>query len=174
MKKKGFTLIELLAIIIILGIVGLIAVPMVNNYIRDAGRDSFKVSIQNMIRSMKTEQVAQGNVPLTYEFPLSSDSTLELEGDTSEWEGTASINDDGETSVAIYDGNYCGYKNKSDEDITMILVDSKEECMNKVEDTTPTTGAEDGTADQFISVLGIEHGRADWAAAGIFRYNGRK
>ena len=149
MKKQGFTLIELLAVIIILGIIGLIAVPMVNKYIKDAGRDSFKVSIQNMIRSMKTEQIAQENVPLTYEFPLSNESTLQIEGDISDWEGQAFINDEGDTGVAIYNGTYCGYKNASEETVTIINVENKEECLTMLSEKPGMRVYADGTVIYF-------------------------
>ena len=41
MNKKGFTLIELLAVIVILGILMLVAIPMVSKYIDNSRKESF-------------------------------------------------------------------------------------------------------------------------------------
>jgi prepilin-type N-terminal cleavage/methylation domain-containing protein len=41
-KNKAFTLIELLAVILILGIIALIAIPMVLNVIKDAKKGALK------------------------------------------------------------------------------------------------------------------------------------
>ena len=40
-KKKGFTLIELLAVIIILGILMIIAIPSVTKYISDSRKEAY-------------------------------------------------------------------------------------------------------------------------------------
>ncbi|HPF83438.1 MAG TPA: fibronectin type III domain-containing protein [Bacilli bacterium] len=47
MKEKGFTLIELLAVILILGVIALIAVPVVNKIIETSKKSSFKDSVIN-------------------------------------------------------------------------------------------------------------------------------
>ena len=54
--KKGFTLIELLAVILILGVIALIAVPRINNIVEEArvgavkrNADSYKQAIENAI-----------------------------------------------------------------------------------------------------------------------------
>ena len=41
MKNKGFTLIELLAVIIILGILMIIAIPSVTKYINDSRKSAY-------------------------------------------------------------------------------------------------------------------------------------
>lgn len=45
MKNKGFTLIELLAVILILAIISLIAVPVIGNIINDVKENAFKSSV---------------------------------------------------------------------------------------------------------------------------------
>lgn len=53
MKNRGFTLIELLAVILILGIISLIAIPIIDNVVNDAKRSSFNVTIENIIKSIE-------------------------------------------------------------------------------------------------------------------------
>lgn len=52
MKRKGFTLIELLAVILILGVIALIAIPVVNNIIGLAKEGSLKASANNYFRAV--------------------------------------------------------------------------------------------------------------------------
>lgn len=64
--KKGFTLIELLAVIIILGIIALIAVPKVGNVINESKQRAAIVTANNYIAAvneqiLKNKLVANGN-----------------------------------------------------------------------------------------------------------------
>lgn len=54
MKKNGFTLIEILAVIIILGVISLIAMPVVTNSLKESKDDLYDVQISNIRESAKT------------------------------------------------------------------------------------------------------------------------
>ena len=54
-NKKGFTLIELLAVIIILGILMIIAIPSVTTYISNSRRSSYIVTAKNVINAARTK-----------------------------------------------------------------------------------------------------------------------
>ena len=51
MNRKGFTLIELLAVILILGIIALIAIPTVNTVIMEARIGAWKATANQVIKS---------------------------------------------------------------------------------------------------------------------------
>ena len=52
-NNKGFTLIELLAVIVILGVLMIIAIPMVSQYIRDAKRNAMVDLAKNYVNSAR-------------------------------------------------------------------------------------------------------------------------
>lgn len=71
-KSRGFTLIELLAVILILGIIALIAIPTVNNIISEAKKGAFKSTIENLITAAEQkchiEQMKSNPLSKTYIF----------------------------------------------------------------------------------------------------------
>lgn len=54
-NKKGFTLIELLAVIIILGVLLLIAVPSVSKYIQDSRMKTYKNNLSGFVSAVANE-----------------------------------------------------------------------------------------------------------------------
>ena len=64
MKKKGFTLVELLAVIVILGIIALIAVPQIFSSVETAKRRAKEVQKDIIINATKS-YVAELSNPLT-------------------------------------------------------------------------------------------------------------
>ena len=51
MNRKGFTLVEVLAVVVILGIIGMITVPFIMNIVTKARRDAFVDSARIMVKS---------------------------------------------------------------------------------------------------------------------------
>lgn len=54
MKRNGFTLIEVLTVIIILGVIGLIVMPVVTNSLKESKDDLYEVQISNIREASKT------------------------------------------------------------------------------------------------------------------------
>ena len=70
--KKGFTLIELLAVILILSIIALIAIPTVNNILKEARIGAFEAGANNIMKYMEeacqTSLIKNENPVLSYTF----------------------------------------------------------------------------------------------------------
>ena len=52
-EKRAFTLIELLAVIVIIGVIALIAVPVVNNMIRQSREKAYQEQVNRLIDKTK-------------------------------------------------------------------------------------------------------------------------
>ncbi|MBR6113003.1 MAG: prepilin-type N-terminal cleavage/methylation domain-containing protein [Bacilli bacterium] len=71
MDKKGFTLIELLAVILILGVIALIAIPQVTRVIEQSRKGAFETTTSNIIRTVRedcTLKMMSGDPSTTYKF----------------------------------------------------------------------------------------------------------
>ena len=69
MKKKGFTLVELLAVIVILSLVLVIAVPSVNKYIKQSKEKAYNTQISTIIEAAQAYASANsGLLPRKEEF----------------------------------------------------------------------------------------------------------
>ena len=123
MKRKGFTLIELLAVILILGIIDLIAIPLVNNIIAESRKESFKTGIHNIVSTIENTcqlQILKGEtLTTTYTFTNGVVSpSLNIKGNLPSI-GTATVDSTCNVALDVSSGNFRATKIVNEDELTI-------------------------------------------------------
>ena len=150
MSKKGFTLIELLAVILILGIIALIAIPTVNNILKESRQGAFEASSRNIVKAAEEKCLTEhmkGNTVNQFVFTNGKVSpSLDVKGDLPK-SGIITLNENCEANATLSDGDRkyeLTYDGGSVEDCTssscsftsnIMPGDEKYECFNFDEET---------------------------------------
>src|SRR5574344_609742 len=124
-NKKGFTLIELLAVIVILGVIMVIAVPAVTKYIDNSRKEGFTKTASGVVDAARLYYSNEyGNSSeLTIEFECTtkeckSEDGKKLELTKSPDKGTVKIFNDGEIIACFQRDMWYAVKNLNDNEVT--------------------------------------------------------
>lgn len=106
MKKKGFTLVELIAIIVIMSIIALIAVPIIGNIITKSRKSIFESNINQIINAAVNKYAEEGFFEASYKIPEDKDIAKKLDN----YRGKIYVTADEQIALVVDDGNFCGEK----------------------------------------------------------------
>ena len=121
--KKGFTLIELLAVIVILGVIMVIAIPFVTGYIERSKKGALLSTADGLVDSvvlLHSSNVEESDKVFIFDATRNGET---IDGEKIDFKGkftgtgTVRLYQDGKTAVCITDGNYFALKNTNDTEI---------------------------------------------------------
>lgn len=115
-NNKGFTLVELLAVIVILGVIGLITIPIYNNVINNSKKQTFTDSIHALINELERYVISDTSSKYTSQVSIASlDLKLNNYNITS---GDFYVNNNFIILVNVTNNDYCANGDKNNLVIT--------------------------------------------------------
>ena len=130
-KVQAFTLMELLAVLVILAIIALIVFPIIGDVITDSKMKAFKSSVDGLENAVDLDfqkdyyigereyTYENGNLTLNSVKGESKNKNIKVEGIIENGVGTVSVDKNGNTSLIVYNDEYCAVKDFSDKTITV-------------------------------------------------------
>ena len=134
--KKGFSLIELLAVILILGIIALIAIPTISEILEQSRIEAFRTTARSI--AIATENECNKNVVLNkagHNYTFSNgkvNGNLEISGELPK-RGYSESDSNCNVGLSITNGTYRADKAYSSEEITITKCDNTGNCNYNID-----------------------------------------
>ena len=116
-KNKGFTLTELLATIIILGLITMIAIPLLSSVLYKFKKKSFETTVLNLEKKINlkcTLEMAENNTT-QFQYNFNTDGTIsDLNYEGTLKDGEINVNEKCKIIYEVTDGKFVGEKNSND------------------------------------------------------------
>lgn len=140
MKEKAFTLVELLAVIVVLGILLIIAVPRISDAVNVSKKKSFEISVKSLEKELKSLYIKDNfNISKNGKSYVITNKafvgeTLDVKGEIPD-SGNLYIDEEGKTAFIIKKNNLCAVKDFYDDNI--FVSDNPALCILNVPEPVP-------------------------------------
>ena len=173
MKKNGFTLIELLAVILILGVVALIAIPVVNGIVKESRKGSFEQTNKSVVDALSTKcntELIKGNAVAGTYYIVNGEIegiNIGINGNLPD-NGYVVVDSQCNIAIASYNSRYCATKELEDDSVAVIDYNkASDECSVDSEIATPANETVEDTCFTFndngndtVTITGYDYNNA--------------
>ena len=125
-NKKGFTLVEVLAVIVVLGLISVIIVPKVINTVNDSKKESYKASVNNLVKALngisadkRANLISFEGCSIDFDNDVNTCTDLDFSGELPD-SGSITVDSNGNVNGSVEYGNDRFFVDKNNVQIELL------------------------------------------------------